>query len=109
MTAEILRRAASLMRERATAAAKDAPPPWLADKPWSPGQETEVRDVERNSIAYSESGHNASMDATVAPHVASWHPAVALAVADWLDAAAKYPRQSSQALAVARAYLGSDA
>jgi hypothetical protein len=51
-------------------------------------------------------------------HIASWHPGVALAVADWLDAASHAPRwrinvvsgapigESAQALKVARAYLG---
>jgi hypothetical protein len=48
-------------------------------------------------------------------HIASWHPAVALAVADWLEADAD--RRStrvvgyvpaSEALAVARAYLGGE-
>ena len=57
-------------------------------------------------------------------HIASWHPAVALAVADWLDAVAEaWPISEPdyglsvraeavghrQALAVARAYLGEPA
>ena len=55
-----------------------------------------------------------------ADHIASWHPAVALAVADWIDAAAVLappdPHHEGEAcetcdnvtraLAVARAYLG---
>jgi hypothetical protein len=52
-----------------------------------------------------------------AAHIAAWHPAVALAVADWLDAEARrfeecqefLPAMSGvdpNALAVARAYLG---
>lgn len=61
-----------------------------------------------------------------APHIASWHPAVALAVADWLDAEATKVTEwrqsqpgkpdihystgkvSKHALAVARAYLGEE-
>jgi hypothetical protein len=46
-------------------------------------------------------------------HAASWHPTVALAVADWLDEVAKawellleYP--SAKAEAVARAYLAGE-
>lgn len=87
MSAEILRKAASLMRERAEAA---TPGPWIP------------------------------FDAD-ADHIASWHPAVALAVADWLDATADdWDRSTAPipvsdirldaraALAVARAYLGSD-
>ena len=50
-----------------------------------------------------------------AEHIASWHPLVALAVADWLDAAAERAERpgalalhslSPGPLAVARAYLG---
>jgi hypothetical protein len=55
-----------------------------------------------------------------AEYVASWHPAVALAVADWLDMCAAdltgIPGQNitpspyeAQAITVARAYLGDDA
>lgn len=47
-----------------------------------------------------------------AEHIASWHPAVALAVADLLEAAAKWTEdtrsEDSHALSVARAYLGRD-
>jgi hypothetical protein len=57
-----------------------------------------------------------------AEHIASWHPAVALAVADWLDGEAERMetawllagistsenRRAQPALAVARAYLGAD-
>ena len=47
-------------------------------------------------------------------HIASWHPAVALAVADWLDLMARAMVGTSYgalpfedaAVAVARAYLG---
>jgi hypothetical protein len=47
-----------------------------------------------------------------AEHIASWHPAVALAVADWLDdtdTEGHHPDESCcGACEVARAYLGGD-
>jgi len=67
---------------------------------------------------------------TDAEHIASWHPAVALAVADWLDRSAEtyerleddlrglegaptieqvYGYDFTEAIAVARAFLGADA
>ncbi len=106
MSAEVLRRAASLMRERAQAAT-DAP--WVVERAhpdmpayvahegwWVIASRTEQWDAE---------------------HIASWHPAVALAVADWLDSAADRFDQATtlagadadHAVTVARAYLGSDA
>jgi hypothetical protein len=45
---------------------------------------------------------------STAEHIASWHPAVALAVADWLEATVLTDANAPFALAVARAYLGSD-
>jgi len=47
----------------------------------------------------------------VAEYIASWHPAVALAVADWLEASIPFSaraRISPHAVAVARAYLHTD-
>jgi hypothetical protein len=50
-----------------------------------------------------------------AEHIASWHPAVALAVADWLDKLADFCAEAkpdpashwiAPALKIARAYLG---
>lgn len=66
MTAAKLRAAASLMRERATSCAdgwdrKHTPQTWH-ETYWVDGD-------------YDQD----------APHIASWHPVVALAVADWLD------------------------
>ena len=47
------------------------------------------------------------MDEPDCDHYSAWHPAVALAVADWLDNAAHlYPFDGSRPLAVANAYLG---
>jgi len=102
MSADLLRRAAALMRERAEDA---APSPWR-----------EVGDGELlGCYAVVCCG---SAEFNVAPavipanaeHIASWHPAVALAVADWLDVTAStlvtYRAGYAEALTVARAYLG---
>jgi hypothetical protein len=108
VSSEILRRAASLMRERAEAA---DPSPWDAECPDVVGASDEW-------IVYASNGdHERSI-----PHIASWHPAVALAVADWLEAEAEahfhigdevrsiydQPNMGGPALAVARAYLGEE-
>lgn len=88
MSAETLRRAASLMRERAEAVPEQAP------------VKADVMGVWLNSRYYLTTT-----------------PAVALAVADWLDGVAEIedrneremgwsPLEISDALAVARAYLG---
>lgn len=123
---ELLRKAARLMRERAS----DATP-----GPWKPDAEV-VKVDERRHVAdafgLADKWPNAA-------HIASWHPAVALAVADWLDQKAGHleahipawtrpssgvddppglcwnnpqrlaevvERHYGRALAVARAYLG---
>jgi hypothetical protein len=84
------------MRERAEAA---TPGPW------------QIR--HRNYIVTSSTpGSIIGCDEGVdAAHVASWHPAVALAVADWLDhvhanVSTYNARNHEHAFAVARAYLG---
>ena len=124
MSAETLRRAAALMRERAEAA---TPGPWLADVLGSEGYAVrEVngkpqpgsripRPVRVARCGYEEWG----TDKANAAHIASWHPAVALAVAGWLDDTASANERVAElsgeptsrvlnkhALAVARAYLG---
>lgn len=103
MSAEMLRRAAALMRERAEAA---------NEGPWLTASDNKRRDVLAGSGGAIKSRH------ANAAHIASWHPAVALVVADWLEAEAEshrvdlvgpYPSgccRMPQALAVARAYLG---
>jgi hypothetical protein len=100
VSSDILRRAAARMRDRAEAA---TPGPW------------------HQSIACS--GTRVSGCSEVVPiiadsdaeHIASWHPAVALAVADWLEATALTWTHLERngvhlvrinALAVATAYLG---
>ena len=93
VTADILRQAATLMRERAEAATEVwGVPVWRASL-------SELGDAEgyRRLPAYMQP-HVATSDVhgsvvlaspwtDQAPtvHAASWHPAVALAVADWLD------------------------
>ena len=104
MSAETLRRAASLMRERAEAA---SPPPWVGTV-WP----TEIPGVYSQAIEdtrESDPEIARTLDKPDAEHIASWHPAVALAVADWLDVTARDVGTSTlafhAALAVARAYL----
>ena len=125
MSAEILRRAASLMRERAEAA---SPSPWepshRPDMDWlSKSLLVDSSDHEPGSAVMKGDRHvMASVwphraAAASAEHIASWHPAVALAVADWLDWVTEavdgllLPFDAPlyvRALAVARAYLGDD-
>ena len=121
MTADTLRRAAALMRERAEAATGGR---------WAHDTEGAVRStaivasgskwtakryggcvVNRPSNPVDGSRANANAD-----HIASWHPAVALAVADLLDAHADaelgdgYDESRDLTLQyllrIARAYLG---
>ena len=113
MSAEVLREAAALMRERAEAATRG---PWLADpdaaysvvmRPDRPGFNWDGYNV----CVVLEPEEGTFRDNS--EHIASWHPAVALAVADWLDDEADEMGAvcgctTARALAVARAYLGSD-
>jgi hypothetical protein len=123
MSAETLRRAASLMRERAGNA---------SDGPWrsfvegrdhlggdsvicGPGADIYVRlDAANRTTTTAWTGTQ--------DHIASWHPAVALAVADWLDEVAERQKPTTRwsrrshgwtgahfANAVALAYLGESA
>ena len=71
MSAEILRRAASLMRERATH-------PEVSGSPWEASPHGDVHDDGSLWVCDSQSGDTAE-------HIASWHPAVALAVAKAMD------------------------
>lgn len=129
MTAELLREAAALMRRRAEAA---TPGPWESSV-WDSGlsyralNASVITSLMGDSVAnadydgYAEGPHGA--EGADAAHIASWHPLVALAVADWLDSAAREHdeaecfafeppngcHEAHRALAVARAYLGRDA
>lgn len=115
MSSDLLRRAAKEMREKAEAAVLACgDEPWLFDYGY-PGY-----DVSNSvGVAVVENGTEET-----AEHIASWHPAVALVVADWLDNEAGHydasvkgldvrPEQAESAysfpLAVARAYLGESA
>jgi hypothetical protein len=111
MSAELLRRAAALMRERAGT---------LPAGPWRTSGNSDdqsfVQDAEQllDVEVHVSDGYYSDFAGTVraAEHIASWHPAVALAVADWLDYQANYghlTRHISGSDAperVARAYLG---
>jgi hypothetical protein len=106
VSAETLRRAATQMRKRA----EDA-----TSGPW------EVMRSSADHIGFREESGFFSMlkegtwgTKADCEYVASWHPAVALAVADWLDAEALAADEDdtgvhTAALAVARAYLGESA
>jgi hypothetical protein len=121
MSADLLRRAATLMRERAEEASvysRGQYRAWRANGRDVAAGLSSVAAVkaQRNEVAYPR-----------AEHIASWHPAVALAVADWLDVSsdaghqdtcatrlspdANYPCSCphEHAVAVARAYLGEEA
>lgn len=104
MTAEMLRRAASLMRERAEGATSGGPR-WETgpDEMHGPSHAIVYPADSDSAVAFAASDN--------AEHIASWHPAVALAVADWLDACAlvcevKADAVKHHALTIARAYLG---
>ena len=116
--AETIRRAAALMRERAEAA---TPGPWLgvigkfkdAEWPCVIAAQGDPNDPRTWLMGAGNGAANAEADAT---HSGSWHPLVALAVADWLEASAATAVRAeaegasvhpdSYALKVARAYLG---
>lgn len=85
--AEELRAAARLMRERAEAAPAG---PWYVYETTTHrcvGTNGVVRD-RRNYKRKRQVGYATEATPEFANHAASWHPAVALAVADWLEAEA---------------------
>lgn len=109
--ADLLRRAAALMRKRAENVAQVCPPPWVdSASPFASFG---------HSLVDNQGAELSSAAPVVLDHLASWHPAVALAVADWLDGFADETevlnshasdcRPCAPALAVARAYLGEPA
>ena len=91
MSADRLREAAAVLRERAEAA---TPGPWEADggeisqhwsrpEPWQPVASGEVA-----CMAYCYGGSARGIDRDEdAAYIAMMHPPVALALADWLDVA----------------------
>lgn len=110
MSSDTLRRAAALMRERAEAA---TPGPWEAQQDGSGGWWIEAP----YTATIAELDIDYSVPQADAEHIAGMHPAVALAVADWLDTVARLmehgdpggPLLQKRALAVAHAYLGESA
>ena len=119
MSAETLRKAAALMRERAEKARTGDTIPgdfWHHDLTWMSKRFEVIATGEGSIIAEG-------LDRWTAEHIAGFGPAVALAVADWLWETANlievhagtecaepclHPtcRVIDRALAVARAYLG---
>lgn len=113
MSAEVLRKAAALMRERAEAA---TPGPWQVNVDNHRGF-----NVPEVSVWAPASGEYVTEDVVTGPdshfpanadHVASWGPVVALEIAAFLNFAAAYGDQPSPqsptvqfALSIARAYL----
>lgn len=90
--ADLLREAANLMRERASVA---TPGPWsqhtaeeAADTVIFAGREwiTNIDNCPRVGEHMATPGGSICSDQAIpnGEHIASWHPAVALAVADWL-------------------------
>lgn len=78
MSAETtLRRAAALMRERAEAARAGV---WFSE-----GVEVAARWRDPRSVALTYGSEVPEGNVANAAHIASWHPAVTLAVADLLD------------------------
>lgn len=111
MSVEVLRRAASLMRERAEDATAG---PWVSDEPaqtwraWDGNVKTAHADFRDCDDRIAQVWANEDSQ-----HIASWHPAVALAVADLLAILARRSistdlehAERDAALAIARAYLG---
>lgn len=122
MSTEILRRAASSMRAVAIAA---TPSPWAH---WIAPDDGRLEVFIPNGTMSTETvlefkdfmdcEECVRPDAGTAEHIVAWQPAVALAVADWLEHEATHweqcerqkahmaPPRKLNALAVARAYLG---
>jgi hypothetical protein len=107
MSVDLLRRAAKQMRTAAQGAEKQYTAPWHDEA-------SEV--IDRKGYTVADVCDDGDVN-YLTEHIASWHPAVALAVADWLDDEAadteEWNEQTGEsrpvnpyALAVARAYLG---
>lgn len=115
MSSNTLRRAAALMRERAQAAEGEYASPWR-----TVGRTQSVVTSQDGFVVVSEGVDETGGTTTAAAeHIASWHPQVALAVADWLDKYADLYEASrhrnrpvfgdhEHAMAFARIYLGGD-
>lgn len=117
MSAETLRRAAALMRARAE---KASPGRYGFTSKWTTPTTMLTRITQAGRAVAEARGPGDSLYDL--HHLSYWHPAVALAVADWLDAQAddldsfvdgqegwvtdKWKAANTAALAVAAAYLG---
>lgn len=86
MSAEVLRRAAALMRERAEAVNETSPSPWSVSREVTPESAIYTAGVVIEGGDGEVSVCETYTDQE-AQQIASWHPAVALLVADWLDTA----------------------
>jgi hypothetical protein len=99
--AEEIHEAAALMRERAVRA---IPSPWHVDR-HEDGRAWICETIDGDEIGtLAMHGYPST-----AEHIASWHPNVALAVADWLDCQADTTCDcgvDESALTLARTYLG---
>ena len=109
--AAMIRRAAALMRERAGGC---EPRRWFR---YDTGKNYPQRIASEGNVALiAETFIDPAHRPYEAEHIASWHPLVAAAVADWLEAATGTAARAeaegasvhpdSYALKVARAYLG---
>jgi hypothetical protein len=117
---DTIREAARQMRARADAA---TPGPWYttSESARYGGLVTAPTADYPEHDGYGGHPIGESMSAATRDHVAGWHPAVAITVADWLDShaadlasangdrnACDSPGDLGMALRVARAYLGTE-
>lgn len=107
MTVEKLREAAALIRSRAEVATG-------ASHHWdSNPAHVGVGRVFCGQVLVAKTDETMGGEHANAEHIASWHPAVGIAVADWLEVTATDVGTSSlafhAALAFANAYLGESA
>lgn len=110
MSADVLREAAAKVREAATDCGNCGRNPWF----FTQGDEERFDGYEVWTFFGNHHWTVATADFTAdAEHIALWHPAVALAVADWLDAIVERDPsgqsvEAEPALRVARLILGAD-
>lgn len=109
MSAERLREAAALLRERAEAA---TPGPWHVDPETHRFATIEGPHVRHSAPNYTTAVITHGWDSNV-EYIATMHPGVGLALADWLDSIAEWIEgrpfstpTNSHALAVADQILG---
>ena len=102
---ETLREAAKVLRERAGAA---TPGPWeAAQDHLTHSVGADVRSVPSGGYAAADCcGYQGASTNEDAAYIATMHPGVALALADWLDETARWVPIMEEPLAVAEAVLG---